>query len=278
MALLLLAAAARHGAVKALSVDHGLRPEAAHEVGLVAALCDRLGVPHRALQLSLSDGADLQARAREARYAAMAGAAFEDGIATLATAHHADDQAETILMRLSRGSGVAGLAGIRPSQEIAGIRIVRPLLAWTKNDLEQVCRSANVAWADDPSNADPRFARASVRSALRTLDLDPHLLSMSASAAREADEALDWAAETLAGRVGQEGDAWLLDPRGLPFELVRRLLLKTMEQCDARPRGPDLRRAIERALHGKKSTLCGLLLEPLPGGRWRIGREPPRRG
>jgi tRNA(Ile)-lysidine synthase len=112
MALLLLAHAALPGAIEAATVDHGLRAEAAAEAEFVASICASLGVPHVTLGVRLAPG-NLQSEARVARYSALADWACERGIGAIATAHHADDQAETLLLRLGRASGVAGLAGVR---------------------------------------------------------------------------------------------------------------------------------------------------------------------
>src|SRR5690606_4468682 len=196
LALLLLAAAARPGGVEAATVDHGLRPEAAAEAEMVAELCSRLGVPHRTLAVRLAPG-NLQDQARRARYDALGEWARERGAQALATAHHADDQAETVLMRLNRASGLAGLAGIRArgTWPSTGLTLFRPLLGWRKAELKALVASTGLIPAQDPSNADPRFDRARLREALATADwLDPAAIARSASHLAEAEEALDWAA------------------------------------------------------------------------------------
>ena len=278
MAMLLLAAAARPGAVEVLSVDHGLRAEAAGEVAMVAALCARLGVRHHALALDLADGAKLQARARHARYAAIARAALDRGLMVLATAHHADDQAETLLMRLARGAGLSGLAGVREAQSIAAVPVIRPLLRWRKTDLEQVCRAAGVDWAEDPSNRDPRFERSAMRAAMSGTGLDPAMLARSASHLGEAEAALEWIVEREADRLSIEHGRATLDPGHLPAELARRLLLRAFDALEApHPRGPDLERAIDALRASRPASLSGLQLAPTHDGRWTLAPEAPRR-
>jgi len=278
LALLLLAAAARPGQVEVLSVDHGLRRQAADEVASVGDLCAALGVPFHAVKLALPEGPDLQARARDARYAAIAEVAGARGLVAVATAHHADDQAETLMMRLGRGAGSAGLAGVRAAQTIDGLRVIRPLLGWTKDELADVCRAAGVAWADDPSNRDERFERARVRSQLSALDLGVEQVARSASHLAEAELALQWATQEASDRLLIDGHAARLDTDGLPGEIVRRLLLRAFALLGADPpRGPDLERATAALLAGRKASLSGLLLTPLSATSWHLGPEPARR-
>ncbi|HNJ46834.1 MAG TPA: tRNA lysidine(34) synthetase TilS, partial [Novosphingobium sp.] len=131
LALLLLAHAAMPERIAAATVDHGLRVEAADEAAMVARLCGELGVPHATLRVTVDEG-NVQSNARTARYAALADWMERDGLGALATAHHADDQAETLLMRLARGSGLDGLAAMPGVTHLAGVKLVRPLLGVPK--------------------------------------------------------------------------------------------------------------------------------------------------
>src|SRR5262249_6924657 len=134
LALLLLVAAARPGQVEAATVDHGLRSEAHEEAATVGRWCGGLGVPHAILTARWTEVPEtaIQERARAQRYGLLGFWAKERGLAALATGHQADDQAETLLMRLARGSGVRGLAGMRPRSVAPGshVRLIRPLLGW----------------------------------------------------------------------------------------------------------------------------------------------------
>ena len=139
MAMLVLAAAVLPGRVTAATVDHGLRTDAADEALMVAAQCARIGVQHATLSPAAPiEGASLQARARAARYALLADYARAVGATAILTAHHADDAAETFLMRAARGSGLAGLAGVRARTMIAGVRVLRPLLDWRRAELRAI--------------------------------------------------------------------------------------------------------------------------------------------
>lgn len=281
LALLLLAAAARPKTVEAATVDHGLRPESGGEAAMVASLCDRLGVPHQILQADWSEPprANLQAEARAMRYRLLNDWAIERGLEAVATAHHADDQAETLLMRLARGAGVGGLGGSRARRSLSEqVLLIRPLLEWRKAELVRLVAEAGLSPADDPSNRDPKHDRSRIRRWLEQSDwADPARLALSASAIRDADEALDWAlAPLIAARIKQDGEGLLIEPFDLPRELKRRLLLAAFAELGASPpRGPDLIRALEALDRGEVVTLSGLKLEG--GTFWRLSTAPPRR-
>ncbi len=199
MALLTLAYAALPGQIVAATVDHRLRVAAADEAAMVAAYCAALAVPHTILTPEAPiAGASIQAQAREARYALLARWARDAGALALLTAHHADDQAETFLMRAVRGSGAAGLAGVRARATIAGFPVLRPLLGWRRDDLRRIATDAGVPFVDDPSNADARHDRTRFRALLaETPALDPIALARSAAALAEAEAALVFVTDRL---------------------------------------------------------------------------------
>jgi tRNA(Ile)-lysidine synthase len=279
LALLVLAAAARPGGIEAATVDHRLRPESAAEAARVARVCEQLGTPHDTLPVTVAKGSSLQAQAREARYAALAGWAKERGLAAVATAHHAEDQAETLLMRLARGSGLAGLAGVRRSRPLGnGVQLVRPLLDWRKVELQAVVAEAGLQAVDDPANRDPRHDRSRARAMLAQLDrLDAARLARSAAALAEAEEALSWSSGLLAGeRVGREEHGSQIAAGDLPPEYQRRLLVAELGRLSGRtPRGPDVDHALHVLRSGGTCTLAGWRLSG--GAVWRLRPLPPRR-
>ena len=281
LALLLLAAAARPGLIEAATVDHALRAESRAEAQMVASICRKLDVPHAILPADWSEPptANIQAEARTMRYRLLAGWAEELDLPALATAHHADDQAETLLMRLARGAGVRGLGGTRARRQLTeAVALIRPLLGWRKSELVALVEDAGLDPVDDPGNRDPRHDRSRVRQALEQADwADPARLAASASALRDADEALDWAlAPLITARLRRDEDALIIEPFDLPRELRRRLLAAAFAELGApAPRGPDLMRALESLEAGQTVTLSGLKLEG--GSFWRLAPAPPRR-
>lgn len=150
-----------------LTVDHGLREAAADEAKQVAQWCAGLGISHQILQWQ-HDGVKsaIQAKARVARYDLMAAWCGGRGISILLTAHTADDQAETVAMRMQRTDSAASLAGIWPELQWKGVLIMRPLLKMRRSVLQKYLKSIGQFWIDDPSNVDPRFERVRVRNSL----------------------------------------------------------------------------------------------------------------
>ncbi len=165
LALLAAAWAKEQGvALTALTVDHGLRPESATEAGQVGRwLADRR-IPHQTLRWDgVKPTANIQAIARQARYDLLASWCRAHGVSVLLLGHHADDQIETFLLRLGRGSGLRGLSGMRPVTACAGVTVLRPLLDFSKADLQATVAAAGQAWLEDPSNHHPHFSRSQVR-------------------------------------------------------------------------------------------------------------------
>lgn len=279
LALLLLAHAALPGRVAAATVDHGLRPANAAEAAMVAALCAQLGVPHVTLPVTLAEG-NVQAEARAARYGALAEWMGQQSCAALVTAHHADDQAETLLLRLNRGSGVAGLAGVRPRGTVPDTRLplLRPLLGWRRSELAQVLVAAGLTAADDPSNRDDRFDRARLRKAMAAADwLDIPALAASAAHLADADAALDWAT----AREWQEGVTRA--PMGLvyrpqaPRAVALRVLARIVTELDGvAPRGSAVARLFDSLLARQPASIGNLVARPMPEG-WSFSKAPARR-
>jgi len=149
-------------ALHAHGVDHGLRPEASHELDGAECLARELGIPFSRSQLTVEPGSNLQARARAYRYAELRKVAQTLSAECIATAHHADDRAETVLMRLMRGSGPAGLAVLAPR---AG-DLIRPLSRARKSDISSYLARHEIRFAQDPSNCDPRYLRSRIRHQL----------------------------------------------------------------------------------------------------------------
>ena len=203
MALIALAAAAREKPnapqFHVVSVDHGLRREARREMRLVAETCRRVGLPHKVLRADVPLGAGgIQQAARELRYRLMAGWCAKRKIRALIVAHHQRDQAETILMRLARGSGVDGLSGMAPVQKLetsAGdLQILRPFLETDPKLLSDIVRRAKFDWVEDPSNMDEQFERVRWRQAENMLDelgLRAPALARTAANMRQMRDYLD---------------------------------------------------------------------------------------
>jgi tRNA(Ile)-lysidine synthase len=269
-----------------LTVDHGLRPESREEAAMVARATGRIGLPHAILTWTPdSPGGRLQERAREARYDLMAAYCHAHDIPALVTAHHLDDQAETFLMRLKRGSGLDGLAAIPDESLWSGIAVLRPLLDMQKARLAVTLTEAGLGWAEDPSNSDQRFERARMRAsseALTKLGLTPEALARSSQRLRRARFALDQAAgEFLAthGVMSQAGYC-LIERDALiavPEEIALRVLARAVTAVGGREKPLQLAK-LESLLASlgenpkAAHTLGGCRLQPI-GGRLGVFRE-----
>ncbi|HIP22434.1 MAG TPA: tRNA lysidine(34) synthetase TilS, partial [Rhodobacteraceae bacterium] len=230
VALLLLLHSAGHD-LQVATVDHRLRPEAAGEALGVAKLCLELGVPHEVLVWETPEfKGNLQKAAREARRGLLAGWAKRQGLRDIVLGHTLDDQAETVLMRLARGSGVDGLAGMAGIRREGGLNWHRPMLGVRRAELRAYLREAGVGWVDDPSNDDLRYDRIKARQALEVLaplGLSRERLAETAAHMRRARGALEVATLALAERcveVSEAGELGLSGFENAPREVQLRLL------------------------------------------------------
>jgi tRNA(Ile)-lysidine synthase len=277
LALLVAAAEVAGGRTGVGSVDHGLRPEAAGEVARVQELACSLGLPFHTESLHLRPGPGAEARARAGRYAALERMAREHGYAAIATAHTADDQAETLLMRLARGSALRGAASIRAE----GTSLLRPLLGVRRADTEALVAAAGLVPARDPTNADPLLFRARIRHhvlpALREA-AGPSVVERLARFARSAAEDEELLAGLAAQALERVRDGTGLDAvavRALPWPIRARALRAWLEAL-GHPVSDRLLREVAAAIdRGGRTGLPGRAVLATEGGWIRVlPREP----
>jgi tRNA(Ile)-lysidine synthase len=276
LALLLLLHETMPNRVVAATVDHALRPESADEAQYVQRFCKDMHVPHVILSPAEKISGNIQSAARHARYALLAQAAEQHDCQYIATAHHADDQLETVLMRIARGSGVDGLSAIRSTNG----KILRPLLGFTKDELISICATAGLNPVVDPSNENTDFERVAMRNWLTNT---PHPFradrtGRTASALADASEALNWMTETLTQeRVQRATGAVRCDARDVPREIQRRLLIHCLKllEPELAPRGDAIDRLLSELSDGRTATMGAVKCEG--GDNWRFTMAPPRR-
>ena len=278
--------------VEVATVDHAMRAGSRAEAESVAALCQRLGLPHHLLEWRGAKPASrLQERAREARYRLLGECARAIAADLLVTAHHADDQAETVLFRLLRGSGIAGLSGMPERAVRNGVTLIRPLLSLGKSDLVAYCRKHGEVFVSDPSNDDPRFARTKMRKLTALLAAEGLGAAEFARLARRAslmEEAVSRQTETAIAHLRwPPGGA--CDARELfaePLEIAQRLVARRILEVGARANRPSRLNQIERlagALRGAlargqklRANVGGADIVLSATGQLRVAREPPR--
>lgn len=268
-----LALALAHLGMRAViaHVDHGTSPASPLAAARVRALAVRLGLPHVERRLELA--AHSEAALREARYAALRAMAAECGATIVCTAHTADDQIETVLLRIARGAGVRGLAGIPIARALApGLRVVRPLLGVPRATLDEALAAAGETPCDDPTNRDPRYTRNRIRHAVLPVlraSAGPHFgrrLLRLAHSARRASDALDAQARAWLGAHGSWPTDWRLQlalTDDAPTHLVARALQLAHEQLrDLPPPHAWVARAAALAVQpaGTRATGPGMLL------------------
>ena len=297
VALLLLAARWRASGggvpVFAATVDHGLRRESAGEAARVAGWAAALDIPHATLNwIGEKPDTRIQERARDARYALLVAHAARIGADTLATAHHADDQAETILFRLLRGSGVAGLAGMARETRRGDVWHARPLLDHSKAELVAICEAAGQAYVRDPSNENPAYARTRMRRLMTSLaaeGLDRDALLRLGLRAGRADRALAAATEAFSGAIrvatAEPGFVARL-PAGAAVdpEILLRLLMNEISRLSGHKPRLDRAEALAERLRfalgqraALRASLGGALVRLRANGELRISPEPARR-
>jgi tRNA(Ile)-lysidine synthase len=276
----------------AATVDHGLRKESADEAAAVGALCARLGVAHRVLVWrGDKPTTHIQERARAARYALLGAHAREIGAPAIVTAHHLDDQAETALFRLLRGSGVGGLRAMAESVDLDGVALLRPLLGVAKRDLVAYCEAYGLAYVRDPANEDPRYARTRMRKLAQGLaaeGLDAPALARLARRAGQIEDALARQTQAAALRLGL-GAGSSCDASALlaePTEIVQRLLVAAIAEVGGRApsrvglgKVEALTQNLARAYAAGapfSANVAGARVR-LARGALRVAPEPPRR-
>lgn len=266
--------------VMVATVDHALREGSADEARLVHRAALALSLPHATLLWRRdTEAGNLMANARDARLRLLSGWAQRNDLPAIALGHTADDQAETLLMRLARGSGIDGLAAMAEWRDAFGVRWLRPMLGVGRAELRDWLTARNIGWIDDPSNENEDFDRIRIRKAMATMGLDPGALARAAGHIGEARDALSaFAAQTASTAVIRDGTITLDRQRfrDAPPEIRRRLLVaacRWITGADYPPRRATVAHALEAVAAGSRVTLDGALIDPA-GGRIRIGREP----
>lgn len=276
--MLLLAQAAIPGRFTVSTVNHGLRSEAAAECARVHSISAARGIPCTVLAVSVAPG-NVQAEARSARYAALAQWAQDHALMALATAHQADDQIETVLMRLARGSGVAGLAGVRERGVVPGstVPLVRPMLGITRAECEALVAAEGIDWVRDPSNLDLRYDRVRLRQALVDQGLlAPERIAASAAACADADAALEWAADReWDGQVDVFGGTIRYRPQA-PRAITMRVAARAVAELGGALRGSQAADLVNMLAAGGRGNVGGVLAWA-DAGEWHFTAEPPRR-
>lgn len=287
----LVIALAKIHPVVAVSVDHGLREQAKEEILFVCETMKKNNIVHHCLTWhSPFSKSNIQAKARKARYALLNDWCVENGVSYLALGHHYDDQAETFLLRLARGSGVYGLAGMKmlAPMPIVGsdIKLFRPLLSLHKKDMESYLTSLDQKWVEDPSNGNENFERVKVRHLLETppfMGFDAHKMVTTAARLARAADALDYYATKILTknvRITPEGFA-LLETKGL-FEAPEEVALRVLARIFRHVGGADYSPRLEKLENCYKqmqsadfsgTTLAGCQVLAQETGLI-IGREP----
>lgn len=264
--------AKEHFDIVALIIDHRLRKESALEAKQTSEILNSLGIENYILSEQRRITANIQSEARNLRYDLLLKFCKENQISTLATAHHADDNAETVLLKLSRGSGVDGLCGIAKDTEIDGIRIIRPFLLLSKNLLKATLEENNIAWVSDPTNDTDKYKRNKLRHALEEMEDAELITSRLNSTAENMQRVRDFLeSETeKAYKLCIKGNVLNIDEfKKLHDEIAYRLLVRIiMEKANPRdnksyrPRFEKIKSLKTALLANEVKTLSGLIFRP----------------
>jgi len=265
------------------TVDHGLRPESADEASFVADLAWALGCKHRVLTWRWDQQGNLSAAAREGRYDEIAHAAIGDGVSTVLLGHTQDDQAETVLMALTRSAGVDGLSGMQSAKVDRGICWLRPLLGTTRAELRAYLTEIGQRWIDDPTNDNDAYERVKMRKASETLaglGITSSSLGDVAQNMQAARQALEFsAAEAIKRTCVPIGGAIKIDRKDFLTnapEIQRRALARCLihvAPTASSPRRHAMQNALEQAHEGKDSSIGGCLILLKSDHIWVV-REP----
>jgi len=279
VALVVAAAELPGVVVEAMTVDHGLRKASREEAAQVATLCAGLGLPHHRLdwQRDAMPAGNLQQAARRARYRLIAARARALGLQAVFLGHTLDDQAETVLMRLARGSGVDGLAGMAEAAERGGMVWLRPFLGVRREALRAFLRERGVGWCEDPSNEDARFQRVRARQALALLaplGIDAPGLAATAGRMRRARAALEAQTEAaLADLARDDRGTVLVSPAALELmpEIRDRFFARLVTGLTGVEHPPRLA-GLQRWIEAGGGPFMGCLMRP-EGAGLRLFRE-----
>lgn len=275
------------GRVTALIVDHGLRSESGAEANTVRNALEMLGIEAVILPWTPGDvSSGIQAKARTARYQLMEDWCKKSSVLHLAIGHHADDQAETVLMRLQKGSGADGLSGMPHTRELMHCRIIRPLLDVPKKALVSFLKKREISWIEDPSNKDPKYARTYIREGIKSDDLNVEGIAQSAARYARVREAAEMAAAAWMARYAdlRPSGYIMLNQHALfaaPEDIRLRILSRVATVIGGKVYPPSIA-SVER-LHGKlrsetPATISGALFQPERGHLviYREARNLPR--
>ena len=269
--------------LQVVTVDHGLRQAAEGEAKWVAAISQELGLSHKLLSWRPTETGNLQDMARRARYQMIADWAKQELIRIVVLGHTKDDQAETVMMNLARGSGVDGLSAMPETVERYGICWLRPMLDVLRGELRDYLRTHQITWIEDPSNEDDQFDRIKTRRLIAqtsSMGLGVEQLAATASRLQDARVVLEMTADaaaedcancTLLGDIEFNDKFW-----NLPFEVQTRLAadaLRAVSGNEYRPRLKSLIAVLD-GVAGTTMTLSGCMMKATKDGGFTITREP----